>query len=285
MKTFKYIFLLISAAFLILGCDKVDEPYAELTGYVKKGSDVNYDSTKRVVLLEDYTGHRCVNCPTAAHDAHIKQLAMGQNLVIIGIHAGYFAEPTDMLPEDFRNETSSELDAFYGVSLVGNPNGLVNRTEFNDNLILGPSSWNDAINTEFEKPKMAKLKIEAGLNDGKIGGKVMATAVNLLEGNYKLCVYVVEDSIVAPQENNNPELGPSPHWEDYVHRHVLRGSVNGAWGSNLITGSLATGETESYTFSDYELNPEWNEEHIYLVAVLYKEDTKEVIEAWESHIE
>jgi hypothetical protein len=286
MKRTAYIFIaLLAALFILESCDKVDEPYTELVDSVKKGGDENYDSTKRVVLLEDYTGHRCVNCPTAAHDAHIKQMAMGKNLVIITIHAGYFAEPTNSLPEDFRCTTGNELDEYYGVSLVGNPNGLINRTAFNDNLILGPGSWNDAINTEYEKPKMAKIRMNAELSGDKVSGNVQVEAIEPLSGDYKICVYVVEDSIVAPQENNNEEIGPTPHWEDYVHRHVLRGSVNGTWGSNIISGSLAVGNKESYSFSDYVLDPEWNKEQIHLVAILYHLESKEVIEAWQMHLE
>ena len=51
-------------------------------------------TAERVVLLEDFTGQNCVNCP-AAHqeiDALVKQY--GDALVPVAIHAGSFGIPS-----------------------------------------------------------------------------------------------------------------------------------------------------------------------------------------------
>jgi hypothetical protein len=54
MKTKTRILLLLSAL-TVVACNHIDE--SERLIYVKP------EAAKRVVLLEDFTGQRCVNCP------------------------------------------------------------------------------------------------------------------------------------------------------------------------------------------------------------------------------
>ena len=61
MKTiFRITFLVLFGVVLFNSCTKISEPY-----YTVKSS-IYVDTTKRSVLLEDYTGHLCVNCAPAA---------------------------------------------------------------------------------------------------------------------------------------------------------------------------------------------------------------------------
>src|SRR5512133_2768801 len=76
------------ALFWMVSCDKLDEPYA-----VKKTGSDTITGPVRKVLLEDYTGHKCVNCPKAAMDARVMEEALGGRLILMAVHAGYFAEP------------------------------------------------------------------------------------------------------------------------------------------------------------------------------------------------
>ena len=43
------------------------------------------------ILLEDYTGHKCGNCPRAAEKAEELKEIYGDQLIPIAIHAGFFA--------------------------------------------------------------------------------------------------------------------------------------------------------------------------------------------------
>ena len=68
---------------MLTGCDYIAED--ERLIYEKP------EPAQRVVLLEDFTGQRCSNCPTAT--AVIEQLheAYGEALVAVGIHCGPLA--------------------------------------------------------------------------------------------------------------------------------------------------------------------------------------------------
>ena len=67
----------------------------------------------RKVLLEDYTGFKCVNCPAAAHEAHLLQEFYGDQMVVMGVHAGYYAEPdgSGNYTTDLTTTTGDALNA------------------------------------------------------------------------------------------------------------------------------------------------------------------------------
>ena len=60
MKTFIRATLAIMVATILNSCDKVEGPVKEV---------LPPPSGNRKVLVEDYTGHRCGNCPRAAGHA------------------------------------------------------------------------------------------------------------------------------------------------------------------------------------------------------------------------
>ncbi len=61
----KKIFYIISIIilYIFVSCDKVEPPYIENPVIIDTN---NNEGTKRV-LIEEFTGHLCPNCPEAAH--------------------------------------------------------------------------------------------------------------------------------------------------------------------------------------------------------------------------
>jgi len=105
MKKFSVLLLLV--AFVGISCDKVTNPIVKTDTAV--GSKFRYNSNDTLshfkkVLLEDYTGHRCPNCPTGS--SIIKKNLIPRykdSLVVIAIHAGDLARPFDkFINQDFR---------------------------------------------------------------------------------------------------------------------------------------------------------------------------------------
>src|ERR1700752_3840934 len=91
MKIKKYIYtvLIFLTVILIQSCDYIANPYEKIV--------VNTtDSTvhERRVLVEDYTGHKCTACPQAAIVANQLKQTYGEKVVVIAVHAGFFATPT-----------------------------------------------------------------------------------------------------------------------------------------------------------------------------------------------
>lgn len=102
---------------LILGaCDKIDKPRENTTSLI----GVNYIERDNYavagfnkVLLEDYTGHTCGNCPRAAEKAEELKTLYKDSLIVIAVHAGSFANPTSSYPNDYRTNVGTDWDNFF----------------------------------------------------------------------------------------------------------------------------------------------------------------------------
>src|SRR4051812_5513690 len=90
------LFFALCAPFLILliaSCDKIEAPYREpvpVNDFCTTGIEDSIPHKK--VLVEDYTGHLCGNCPAAGiYLNDTLKSVYNHCLVIISVHAGFFA--------------------------------------------------------------------------------------------------------------------------------------------------------------------------------------------------
>jgi hypothetical protein len=178
--------------------------------------------------------------------------------------------------DDLTSVTGEELYADFQVFV--NPNALINRVKHGGAVQVNPDNWQTAVNSELEKPITANISLinayYPNLNTVRI--QVKSKFTTPLEGKFKLCVYIAEDSIVSPQKNNNPAVGPSPDWEDYIHRNVLRGSVNTTYGEYFSAdGTIVANEIYAKEYF-YAINPNWVTSRCNIVAFLLNEETKEI---------
>ena len=105
----KYITLL-SIILIVSSCDVEEEPF--INDY---DSYVNPD---KKVLIEDFTGHKCPNCPDAARELEAIHAIYGDQIIGMAIHVSSFARPyhISQAPQyqyDFRTKWGDDWDAFY----------------------------------------------------------------------------------------------------------------------------------------------------------------------------
>jgi hypothetical protein len=273
-----------------MACDKIDEPL-KLIGEEDIPQNIDdtlffVDSTivlRKQVLLEDYTGHKCVNCPEWAIFAHELADELNHKLVIIGIHAGYYAKPDTVggYPADLRTPAGEELYTDFQIS--ANPIGMINRVEYNGNMQINPNSWEIVINEQLATEPVVGLTVRnkyyPNLNTVLIN--MDAVALTDMAGKYKLCVFITEDHVVSPQKNNNTTIGPTPNWLDYEHMSLLRDDLNTTYGTYIsTTGEMVTGEIYKKEFV-YKINENWVTENCNIVVYLYNEETWEVAQVAE----
>jgi hypothetical protein len=205
-------------------------------------------------------------------------------MIILSIHAGFFAN-TNISPYtyDFKCAESVALDTDFGISNAGNPNGMVNRKKINGSFIIPYTAWGAEVTSVLSstEPLPVRIGIETAYDSTsrQLDTDVQLDFAGDLIGTYKLSVYLVEDSIVKWQKDY--DASPSDV-ENYVHREVLRGSMNGTYGD--IIGNTVAGESvvRSYTTT---LNSGWDAGHMSLVAFLYNDATKEIIQVEQKHLE
>jgi len=291
MKRITYLFILsILFGAVWMACDKIDEP---LTLIGEEDIPQNIDDTvffvdstivlHKQVLLEDYTGHKCVNCPEWAIFAHDLAEELNHNLVIIGIHAGYYAiaDPTGDYTADLTTPSGEEL--YTDFLIFANPIGMINRIEYNGNMQILPDNWETVVNDQLALDPVAGLTLRnkyfPNLNTVIIN--IDAVAMSDLAGKYKMCVSITENHVVSPQKNNNPDIGPTPDWFDYEHMSLLRDDINTTYGTYIsATGEMITGEIYNKEFI-YQLDESWVTENCNIVVYLYNEETWEVVQVAE----
>jgi len=279
--------LVAFACLAVVSCDKIDEPYLRRAGVTPIDTT---DSVIQKVVLEDYTGHRCPNCPGAAKTAHDLIEIYGDRVIVLTIHAGFQAIPfsSGLYTYDFRTPEGNELDQVFEISTShGNPSGMVNRRNLGNGLIVNPSCWANYVGMEMERTADAGIDLEVDFNQAerKVSAEMKVTFVNNITGKYHLCCYITEDSIIKPQANNDTLLGSVPDIHDYVHMHVLRGSLNGTWGELISADTLfAAGSEFTLSYSDYQLDAEWKEKDCRIVAFLFNENNNTILQAEQSPV-
>lgn len=271
------VFCLFLISFIFFSCDKIEPPFTE-----EILQDTVSDIVIRKILLEDYTGHTCPNCPEAAALAHEMYNNFSNRLIIMTVHAGYFAAPISApYNTDLRCSAGNELDNFFGISNIGNPNGMINRDLFNNSRIINPSNWLSAYNIQNQiNEPLIKIDIQ---NNYISTTRLLQTTIKTKfitenTGIFKLAVYVLEDSIVSAQKNNNTQYGSVPIIYDYIHRNVLRADINGTFGENIAEGNINSGFFCEKNYSK-NINANWNENQCYVLAYVYDETSFKILQS------
>lgn len=237
----------------------------------------------RKILVEDYTGHTCGNCPRAAEILHSLECEWGDRVVPLAVHVGFFSLPQN-LPDgkyanDYRTPFGNDWNTYFGNSAAGLPNGLVNRIPDGGNYIRSYTAWSALAANLLAQPAEATISLTNTYSEGTRTVSVVAdinVLTNLSNGPYKLFVVVSEDSVVNWQKDYSLDDEDIP---DYKHMHMLRTSLTGTWGADVNGGAnLPSGQALTLNFS-VQLNEEWNAHHCNIVAWLAQDGNKQVIQA------
>ena len=236
------------AAMLLAACSHIDENDRLI--YVKP-ADV-----KRHVLLEDFTGQRCINCPKASDEIKVLQELYGEdNVIAVSIHSG----PLGFYSKGDYVGLSTEIgdEYFNHWSLDYQPVGLIDR-----GVPMEYTAWNARIREELAKTAPVNIDLVLNRKDNLLNIRSMVTGVDGVT-NGKLQLWLTEDSITAFQQ-----MPDGTRNMEYVHMHVLRAAVNGTWGEPV---SVAEGET--FTTKEYQFTvpQDWKYDNLSVIAFVYND--------------
>ena len=270
---------IIATAFLMFGfasCDVIEEPYKKDNN--GSGGEPNPEVVVKHVLLEDYTGVRCPNCPEAGNLALQLQEQYDHRVIVLGVHAGGFTSvpPGGIFP-NFATPEATEWYSNFG--LDSNPIGTINRKLNGSTYGYNSGDWSDMVMTALEEEALLEMSAEIEYNETSRNLSVEVTSNFLAElpETYSLTVCIMEDSIVGGQLNQTQTI------PDYVHRHVFRTTMNGAWGEDINIEPIAPEDeiVNSYTTT---LNAEYNADQCYIIAYVSNSNTKEILQVVEKKI-
>lgn len=274
----KRVFHFVLGLLLLLAtsCDIADEPFTRINGNDDDGNEPTEVVQK--VLLEKFTGHKCVNCPDGTVIANQIHGLYGSKFITIAYHAGFFARPSldNSFPVDYRTSEGDELNIYFKLSSY--PSGLVNRQLHNNKLLLNKDEWAAASAIQVSNQPKLELQINTNYNDTykALSVAVTAKALTTLEP-LKLCVFVTESGFISPQ------VAPGGTIENYVHNHVFRASLNGTWGQNLFSQEAIANQVRTISVLTI-LNSEWNAQNLSIVCFAYSDVTGEIVQVEEAKV-
>jgi thiol-disulfide isomerase/thioredoxin len=259
--------------FMTLGCEEIPP-------------QITPCQTSRVVLVEEFTGIDCVNCPAGAEKLEILSSQNPGKIIVVGIHAGYFA--TDHNGFDLRCPDGESLESLYLGPVSGYPAASINRRVFEgeSDVVADLTEWAGYIGAEFCKRPIAELSLT---NTYDPLTRMATVAVDITPSTFftgvvdedlAVSVMITESNIVGYQKT------PAGSNTSYVHKHVLRDVLTDSYtGDVLITkGNVLTAQQK--VIADYPIPAGWNPDNCHAVAFIhYKaDDNKEIIQAVEAHI-
>ena len=142
----KYIKYALPAIFLLTlcACDEIDEQ--------DRYEQVPINFGTKNVLIEDFTGQRCINCPLASNTIATLQETFGHDRVIpVAIHGG---DLTLAAPTGLANEIGNTYTAERGVS--SKPKGEVDRT----GQLLDQEKWGTTVLERIAMTAHVELGVE-----------------------------------------------------------------------------------------------------------------------------
>lgn len=264
-KILSQIVALLLIIIVIVSCD-----------YVQDVRDPNAPKLEgnRKVLVEDYTGHKCGNCPTAADVLKTLESQYPGKVIPLAIHAGFFANTSTAYPTDFKTTEGTAYDSQFGISLAGNPNGLINRVGFGTGgFIKAYSVWGSEVAQMLAKSAKFEIKIKNTFNTStnSLNTDIKVKSLGYNNGTYKLVVLLTQDSIIAEQLDYRLPVG-SQTISNYEFNHVLRGAINSAWGDAIFSNSVNLNDSIVKSYANFVVNPSYNASKCHVIAYVYDAD-------------
>ncbi len=204
------------------------------------------------VILEEFTGISCVYCPDGHRIAQDLHNANPNDVFLINIHTGGYANPQGP-GTDFRvDPIGSNIASQSGVS--GYPSGTVNRHVFSGGITaMSRGDWAGAANQIMNMSSPVNVGIQANVdmatNILTVDVEVFYTGSQTITSNM-LNVAVVQNNIEGPQTGGS-QFNPTAVLANgnYNHQHMLRHMMTGQWGVPINTITTGTLYADQFTWT------------------------------------
>jgi hypothetical protein len=222
-RNWKYITMMLAIG-VLTACEVI--PGGEREEVIFTPTDPS--TVKRTSLLIEYSGWQCVNCPTAAEEAHHLKEQYGENLVVVVMHPE--SNPnTRHNNKPALNYTCLEADSIYlmmgGTNTTPFPTGNVNMVkDETKGYFCDYDKWGTLVSQAYATPKPVLLTAEASTIDTNvIFVAVDITNLDTQAMEASLQVWLTEDSVIGSQKK------PGGTDKEYAHNHLMRASISPLW--------------------------------------------------------
>ena len=315
----KILFPVLASMLVFIGCDKVENAYptnavsagldwslypdGDSAYYVSQGLWPTFTAntnTQRNVLIEDFTGHQCVNCPYQTDLMEQLIATNPEHIYGMAIHAGpagltSFQEINTNYPEELFCDEGLEIGKYFGQDMagsafLGNPAFMVNRTLASSQYISNAgSTMNNKTSTCLASTLDINLQAVTNYFTSTRGLFVHVEVDKLnasLTSDLGIVTCLVEDSLIAPQLVQNNATWDTDGTVDgrntiYVHRDILRGMIDGRTFGRVLSASDLGSNGKYYVNYSYQLPAEYTASDMKLYIYVYDKTTLEIYQVIE----
>jgi hypothetical protein len=284
----------------LMSCDKVDNPYenqvtididttlfpgvwADYTNneYPTFPDNTNTDIN---VLIEDYTGHKCNNCPDAAEIAHTIHENNPNRIFVASIHVDPGAqlsfqetESSGSYTTDHTNPDAVDYGETFqnGFNFIGNPQGTVNRKTVDGKMFDFSGTWGSRA-SDIITANDLKFNLQSVFNyyESTNGGYLHVEVEKLTTEEIAIntVVYVIQDTLtdwqLMPDNTAN---------EFYLHRDKHLGSID---GNSFGVPTFEPGDPDGTKFIldySYKVPSGLDANNMHFLIYVFDTDTYEIL--------
>ena len=273
----KYLAILLPvAAWALSACDNIESN--------ERWEEKVPVEIKKNVLIEDFTGQNCVNCPAATDVIHqLQQGAAGAHIIAVGIHGGSMSYSIDKLPFGLATAIGETYNKDWGVSSW--PSGMVDR----QGGLLEFTAWPSAAASRLQLDPAVDMQLstafDGNASDTQWGKAEITVKLSELQAgaleNAFVNVWITEGNIVARQTK------PEGSDNSYVHQHVLRDVLTPAYGEKVMSQDAEGMATCTFSYDipkTYGRSSKTDVLNMTVVAFVTKGEKGEVMQAEEARI-
>jgi len=222
------------------------------------------------VILEEFTGTGCPNCPGGHTTAANILTANPGNVFVVAYHPNNSSYTTgDPMASTFP--AAFYTSPFISPSNRFMPSAMINRRVWTTERIQGTTSWTSDVDIVKTEASPLNVGVSSSYNTTS---KILTVNVELyftanVTDVVTIYAELTEDGIIATQSG-----GMSP----YTHNHVFRKAFVAQWGDAIATPTTqGTLKTFSYTFDNTTTNYDMTKAEV--VAFVRNATNEEIISA------
>ncbi|MBN1340321.1 MAG: Omp28-related outer membrane protein [Bacteroidales bacterium] len=230
------------------------------------------------VIIEEFTGVQCPNCPQGHQVAQQILDANPGRVWVIGFHP-YNSSYTTPYPgdPDFRRH---HPDALYTTPYCGSsrfmPSAFINRRIYAGERIQSRTVWASYTSTQLTEASPVNIGLCTTYDEitEMLEMIVEIYFTQTVSDIHSLNVTLAENGLVAQQSGGSP---------NYVHKHVFREVFTAQWG-NPITEPTVQGSFIQKTFSFQNTGGMYNMDECEVTAYIVNDNSTEVVTGIGVHV-
>jgi hypothetical protein len=221
----------------------------------------------KMVLLEEMTGVKCVNCPKGQSLADkLADTTFAGQLAVVAVHGAHFLTTPYPGDSNYDNTAADAIDAYLGGS-ISKPSAAIDRVTDagSGNRFFGTQTWQSQVQTRLAIANPVNIYLIKSFtgSTGHLAAKLFVKSNANDTVTRHLHLLLIENNLISTQSDNTSATGKDLN---YAHQNVLRSilSQNGVSGDAIKwSGKKGALYTQHYAF---DLPKSYNPDNCRLVA-------------------